>query len=504
MKKKKVLPIETDIPVYTYSYYGYPHSIIAAKEHTGDHVATIEVKDYDQYRWIENFDNYDVIKKNDSLEIHANHPYMEDLHGVSYRPLKEVDAIYVSIHFQQYAHPWGAVNLFIDGSPEEELILGDDNYLCRLGYFNREGVYLRIKNQTKHLEYNQKEFPVNLMLCKDHDIVEAFLCEGGTKYLLYQERLQELAQRDLKIGVQIRGNENTYYHWLYRNYIQISCDVDDSDRTMDYFYGVEKDWRFDWYNFFLNSYKMPQHMINEYGSLKFIKECIDDGKYIELLLDQYHVADRVEYHTIHALHQNLIYGYDDAEKIVHLLGYKNHGKLTLTTISYSDIKYQFEKRHCVKEIHVVEYEQDAYGIEYRGSYIKKMLRQYLDGYNSSQDLAHLMEPRKRVYGIDCYDALLSEKGMKRLLSDRRVSHLLYEHKALMLDRFRYMSCHGEFDSESLQSISTEYSKVVKTAFNVRALAVKYIIKEDEGVIDTIRTGLMEMREEEKRILSCIL
>lgn len=504
MKKKKVLPVNVDIPVYTYTYYGYPHSIIAAEEHTGDFVARLEVEEYDRHQWTEQFDNVKVKTGEDGLCVYAKHPYKEKLHGVMSRKLEQIDAIRVRIHYQQYAHPWGAVNLFIDNAPEEELALGDDNYLCRLGYFNREGVYFRVNNKPYQLQMNRNQYPVDLMLCRDHNIVEAYLCDRETKYLLCQCELPETQGKELKIGVQIRGNENTYYHWLYRNFIQISCDVENTDRTMDYFYGVEKDWRFDWFNYFLNVNEMPLHIINHYGALRFIKECIDAGIYIELMLDQYHIADRMEFHSMHHLHQNLIYGYDDVRKVILLLGYTDHGNMTKTEISYADIKYQFSKKQCVRDIYRIEYEQDAYGMEYQEDYIKEMIRQYLDSYNSSRDLAHLIEPRKRVYGIKCYDELLSDKGMERVLADRRILHLLYEHKILMKDRLLYLGFHGAIEKDKLDAYLSDYDEVVRTAFNIRSLAVKYKMKRDEKLVSKIRMGLKDMRSKEQDILTQVI
>ncbi len=499
MKKKKILPISTKIPVYTYSYYGYPHSIIASEEHIGNDVAKMEIIDYRNYEWFEQFENFSIKRNEDFFRVQTPHPYGEEQHGVTSRKLELTDAIRVRIHYQQYAHPWGAVNLFIADMDKEKLPLGDDEYLFRLGYFNREGVYFRNHNITKSLPYNCRSFPIDLMLCRDHDVVEAYLFDGENKYLLIQEKMKQEEQRELKIGVQIRGNENTYYNWLYRNFIQISCDMDDEDRPIDYFYGVEKNWRFDWHNFFLNTDKIPIQLINRYGVLRFLKECIDEGKYIELNLDQYHVVGRREFHYAHHLHQNLIFGYDDEQKVFHLLGYTDHGNMTKTEISYADIKYQFQKKKCVSEIYVIEYEQDAYGITYHEAYIIEMIRQYLKGENSSESIAHLLEPKNRVYGMKCYEELLSERGMKRILSDRRILHLLYEHKYLMKQRLGYLDFHGNING--CKELTGEYDEVVRTAFNIRNLAVKYMLKEEMGIADKIKSGLENMRVKEENILT---
>lgn len=52
----------------------------------------------------------------------VGHYYMrkgEKLNSAMSRTLEIVDAIRVRIHYQQYAHPWGAVNLFIDDRAED-------------------------------------------------------------------------------------------------------------------------------------------------------------------------------------------------------------------------------------------------------------------------------------------------------------------------------------------------------------------------------------------------
>lgn len=309
MKRKKILPVTTDVPVYTYTYYGYPHSIIAAEEHAGDYVAKLEIMEYEKYEWEEQFEHLDTRTDGNCIKFYSKHPYKEKLHGVMSRTLGIVDAIRVRIHYQQYAHPWGAVNLFIDDKGREDLILGDDAYFCRLGYFNREGVYFRYNNVPQKLAWNKKSFPVDLMLCRDHEIIEAYLYDGQEPFLLWQKELPELKAKTWKIGVQVRGNENTYYHWLFRNFIQISCDIHNEDRPIDFFYGVEKDWDFHWINYFLNYNEIPLDLIYCYGVLSFIRACIDQGKYIELRLDQYYIRDRDEYHRHHFSHQNLLYGW---------------------------------------------------------------------------------------------------------------------------------------------------------------------------------------------------
>ena len=71
------------------------------------------------------------------------------------------------------------------------------------------------------------------------------------------------------------------------------------NRPLDFMFGIEKDWHFYWVNQFLETSKIPFSFVKSYGMMKFIRNSIDEGKYIELRLDQYYISDREEYRHRH-------------------------------------------------------------------------------------------------------------------------------------------------------------------------------------------------------------
>lgn len=71
MKKKVVLPISKNVPVYTYSYYAYPLSIIAAEERVGDCVVKFEVVDYDKHQWTEQLDTFRIVYDKNCFELYT-------------------------------------------------------------------------------------------------------------------------------------------------------------------------------------------------------------------------------------------------------------------------------------------------------------------------------------------------------------------------------------------------------------------------------------------------
>ena len=72
-----------------------------------------------------------------------------------------------------------------------------------------------------------------------------------------RKKCQKVGERQLKtgkqlyIGVQVRHEENSFYPWLFSNFIQISCDVGSMHRRLE-FYNFYKDEQFDLPNHFLN------------------------------------------------------------------------------------------------------------------------------------------------------------------------------------------------------------------------------------------------------------
>ena len=502
MNRKCQLPIQDDVSVYTYTYYGFANSIIQANAYSDKCIVKFEIVDKLQHNWTVNLHNFDVKKETDGkvIELFSNVPFRQNLLGVISRNLEEVDSIRVRIYSQQYAHPWGAVNLFIDDGDEQQLLDGDDNYLVRLGYFNREGVYFRLNNVPQKVEYNSRTFSIELLLCREYQRVAAYLCDGNKQYLLSSAVCNELNQGNWKIGVQIRQNDSVYPHWFFRNFLQISCDLNSVNRPLDFMFGIEKDWHFYWVNQFLETSKIPFSFVKSYGMMKFIRNSIDEGKYIELRLDQYYISDREEYRHRHFMHQNLIYGYDDSLKILYLLGYNSVGKMSKTTISYADVKYQFNKRGCVSNVYLIEYKPEAYGVTYQPEYIRRMLIQYLESYNSSLDFGHIIEARNRVFGFACYAELMSEKGLNLILKDRRVLHLLYEHKFVMEQRLEYLA-YFENHNAKIRKCFEDYNDIVGSALNIRNLALKYQINGDEKIRNKIFNSLKEMMDKEKKILS---
>lgn len=69
------------------------------------------------------------------------------------------------VNFQQESEPWAAVNVFLTDD-EENVLLGDNEYICRFGNFIHDGVslyYSGKKEQMKErLDGKQGDFVLSL------------------------------------------------------------------------------------------------------------------------------------------------------------------------------------------------------------------------------------------------------------------------------------------------------------------------------------------------------
>ena len=127
-------------------------------------------------------------------------------------------------------------------------------------------------------------------------------------------------------------------------------------KTIEKFYNFYKNEQFDLPNHFLDYSYIKVSDLLHYGGVKVLKWELEQKRYMEIKLDQYYLFGRDEYHYVHHLHQNLIYGFDDKQKVFMTVGYDNLGKIQRYTVSYHDINETFKQNKDVM-VKVISYQQ---------------------------------------------------------------------------------------------------------------------------------------------------
>lgn len=497
---KKQLGVNIESVMTSYSYYAFPQCIMTAEERVGSRIAEFSVLDtvHDEWKRVGNI-SYNESKR--IWTVTSEDKYRRECNGCIYREMQEDDYISIQVHFQQYTEPWGAVNLFISDD-EENILLGDNEYLCRFGHFIYDGTSLYMNGQWQSISKKRLKAPYQLVLHRQGNRLEIYAGEDRANCLAVKE-IQPSYDKELYIGVQVRHEENSYYPWLFSNFIQLSCDVTVQHRRLEFFYGMSKQWEYNTFHYFFDTNQYKTSEIIEMGGLKYIRKCIDKGKYLETKLDQYYIPQRDEYHMLHHLHQNLIYGYDDAERCFEIVGYDRNGKLMKTQINYSDFKASI-KRNEDTSFYVITYAQSGYHFRFHADYVKGMIEEYLNGVDSGKKLSHLVSLPQRTYGIKIYDDLASEQGIEVLISDRRVAHVLWEHKVCMVERIGYLTVLGILEPAIGEDIQSQMKTIQERVYDMKNILLKYQRCSDKKNLDLIKEYLQTIKDMEIKCLNRLL
>lgn len=496
-KKRKFerveLPVSLKPEVRSYSYYAFPQCIIMAEERIGKRIAKFEICGSS-----ETGDWTSIgLKKEDSCWVYdTEDAYNRACNGCIYRPLAGNEGyIHVKMHFQQESEPWAAINLFLT-EDEENVLLGDEKYLCRFGNFIHDGVSLYFEGKKEEIpgkdDGREGEFVLNISQGR----IECFYGEGKNVKKVGERQLK--TGKQLYIGVQVRHEENSFYPWLFSNFIQISCDVGSMHRRLE-FYNFYKDEQFDLPNHFLNYNYIQVQDLMQRGGISAIKWELCQKRYVEMKLDQYYLDGRDEYHYEHHLHQNLLYGFDDKQKIFLAVGYDNLGKIQKYHISYEDMKETLKRyEHIV--IKSITYHQGFRFYRFVPEYIKKVCKDYLEGINTELATQPFLPTEDRVYGIRIYEELQTQKGLEVLVSDRRVSYVLYEHKVIMEKRIEYMWQEELIDKELYDTLKETAHLLVTTAFNLIHVCQKYRLRPDKRKDILLVDLLMNLKKEDEILM----
>lgn len=471
-RKRKILPISTQSFIRTYTYYAYTMAMINNEYRTGKLAADIDVQNYDKYKWEYFSEGLDAKVNGENVKFLSG-KYNKNMNTCIYRDAKEIDELRIKINYQQFSQPWSSISIFL--AKEEDKSLSGAPYLCKLGNFCRSGVYYRIDGVDVKINKPVLSEPKELILRKNGNLIQALAIDSDQKMiLLHSTNVDQIANSKLKMAILINLNDNNYYHWLFSNFIQLDCDINDDNMKIKYFYGLRKNWNYNNVNFYLDYIELDWDDINRKQSdrLDYIKECVDKEHYVELSINQYYIKSRAEYSNVHFFHQNLIYGYDDMKKELLLLGFDNNGYPELTTISYSNFLnyYNFTKKFS--KIYLIKYNQDGNIYNFDITYVREMLKQYLEGSNSSMYLQFIMQMEHRTYGIKIYDEWMKEEWLPHFVSDKRILHLFHEHKLCMKERIEFLYHERYINNDLYNIILPQINEIILLAEGLKYIALK--------------------------------
>lgn len=472
----KKLPISEKSFIRTYTHHAFLQSIISSSDKINEDiskpVAHVAIEDFSAHKWsVENSKTrYDIDAEGD-LKVYTN-KWNLGMDLAFWRECQKDDQIEITIHHQLYSNSRSSINLFLTSSNQEDMH-NIELYNIRLGCSPRRGVNSSVLSTHKMDEYlfQYPVGPLNLKLIKeDKNIyIEYHDSEmhSDRKLLTELEDSNEYA----RIGFAVNLGNSSYYEWMFSNYIQIFSNPD-KPVPIDFFWNVHKNWHCYTTNYFMDYQLIPEEEVlgNGWSIMQFIERQIDLERYIDVLVnDNMHIKG-ADVNSSY-FHQNLIYGYDHESEILYLIYFRN-GKPITTEMSYSDF---LSPRNALPDriFYLMQYIPGMDKYELSQSHILQLYKEYRDGQNIS-----FYEPEMEngyYIGSDCIRYFSTEEGLKRLISDIRISFLLCEHSECNKQRVQYLEAKGILSEyqriELLRLLDTESESLAV----IRNLAIKVLV-----------------------------
>jgi acyl carrier protein len=315
--------------------------------------------------------------------------------------------------------------------------------------------------------------------------------------------------------------------WYYQKMIQICAQIhDDGYVILDY---MEK---FDFTSEVMVNLKLRLEELKDIDNIvNYVIEKINDGYYLSICLDEYHLGGKPKFRNTHFVHETLIYGYDNLERRFSGLGFDESGIFNTFTLDYHAVTMAFEDakiyypdsapyavEQAIRLFRPLDIKTQAGVYPFDCNAFLQRLNDYLCSKGAITEINYIVPPtlkrdhltRKNLrYGLEVGQVVVDrlERMIRgEILIDYRALHLLAEHKRGLLARLKYVAGLMGGAGATANTLA-EYGSVVAGFETIRAEALKVMnsaSKDDlfrylERIIETMKSSL----EKEKLILGAL-
>ncbi|MGG4340444.1 hypothetical protein [Paenibacillus lautus] len=302
--------------------------------------------------------------------------------------------------------------------------------------------------------------------------------------------------------------------WILSNYIQLRCPKSINDRQYS-----------SWLDFYFIDPKYTDSLLytellsrktilafHKDNFIDFLISCINLDHYIYTSVNEFYIPHTTAFQKYYFPHSILIFGYDLKKETFNVGGFVNKSignKFTRFDVSFKDIEKAYmtlevtdddnylNRFYLMKINHSKKYSFDPV-------IVKELLQDYLDSKNTSERLRGFYNPNNDFYyGMKIYDNLKLNYNMENIdCSDVRPLYILWEHKACMLTRIKYLSDNNYIKKESFYY--KDYNEVERKSLICKNLYLKYQVTRDKKIVYRLLSFLESIIEEEKIILHNLL
>lgn len=241
---------------------------------------------------------------------------------------------------------------------------------------------------------------------------------------------------------------------------------------------------------------------------------ISRDQYVEIHVDEYFLPGRPCYQKIHSVHDNMLVGYDAAQRQFQIAGYGQDYEVT--TIGFHDLLrsfYYIPRRRLLDRsmrlIRRVAAGADAFDL----TATITQLEDYVTSRATITSRAMRQAPPYRMvrrftgaWGLDTYGAFIeyvTACARARRPLDLRATRTLWEHKACMRQRLVFLHDRGHLDPG--RTFARAYADIEERARAVRFAAYEYNLGGAQlRAAGEMAEGLRAMRDQERAVLTEVL
>lgn len=235
-----------------------------------------------------------------------------------------------------------------------------------------------------------------------------------------------------------------------------------------------------------------------------IRKMLDDGYYVAFdNVDDFYVEGKSWYHKKHFAHDGLICGYDQDKKTYCIYAYDSswrYQKFWTSQKSFNRGRTAMKKKGIYSYFYAIKPKSDI--VEFSPKTAYDRLKEYMD----SNTKKYSFSGEGTVFGIAVhafiarYVAMLYQGDIPYERMDRRVFHVLWEHKKVMYDRIRLIEENLGFN----HTISKKYEALLKEADTARMLYASYHMKRRDSLLPTIEEKTLKIMREERILINQLL
>lgn len=310
------------------------------------------------------------------------------------------------------------------------------------------------------------------------------------------------------IPLSIIGTHDACFPWVLENFIQLRCykSVVDQHGMLDF---VDLD-MLHFPTPWLDIQRIDRALFDRYlpDFKQFLTDCIQDGYYVHVYVDEFFVPNRSPFGKEHIPHDLLISGYDDEAAEFDVAGFDEQGLYKQTKITYQQLQEATSKDSPLLSVQNPLLLVRIKAADYPGFNVAKIVT-WLTAYLHAEDYAgHYTTVALRdpfVYGLEVYEALCNylQSGLDQYIElETRPFQMLLERSQLMQHRLMYLQeCNY---LPNAQQFIQAYKEFEKNAQATRNVLIKYQITGLEQLVQKMQNQLLTMQAKEREIIEEIL